>query len=281
MRDAQRRFLRHHPSVLAAGFAYFTIFSMIPFFVILLAVFGRIVGVSMARDELLNQMRIIISPEASDAAGAFLTAAVRLRTGAVTALSALLVIFGASRMFNHLQAAINMIWEIETPKGGIVRRFLRARAKSFAILVGVYGVMLIFFLFGLAAAAANVWIVKFLPGLGASPAWKSIHLFSAIVIPFGLFILIFKFIPTVKVRWGDAVAGAALTTALFSAARTGISLYLSMSHLQSIFGIAGSVIVIMIWFYFSSLILFYGAAFTREYGDRDLSRAHKFSVERP
>lgn len=278
--DAYHRLLSNNPSLLAAGFAYFTIFSMIPFFVILLAIFGRVVGVSTARVELLRQMGAIISPGAADAADAFLTAAVSLRTGAVTALSAILVLFGASRMFNHLQAAVNMIWDIAPPKLGVVRRFLRARAKSFAMLVGVYGVMFAFFVVGLAAAAANVWLVRYLPRLSGSMAWHGIHFFSSSVIPFMLFTLVFKFIPTTKVEWRDAAVGAALTTFLFSVARIAINFYMSMSHLRSIFGIAGSVIVMLIWVYFSSLILFYGASFTCVYAHRFESRARRPSAER-
>lgn len=275
MKDAYHRLLAHNPSLLAAAFAYFTIFSMIPFFVILLAVFGRVVGVSTAREHLLRQMSGIVSPEASEAAAAFLTAAVNLRIGAVTALSAILVLFGASRMFNHLQAAMNLIWEIAPPKVGIVRRFLRSRAKSLTMLAAVYGVMLLFFLFGLAAAAANVWLVRFLPRLAGSAAWHSIHFFSSVVIPFTLFVLAFKFIPNVKVPWRCAAVGGGFTVLLYSAARIAINLYLSASHLGSIFGIAGSVIAMLIWVYFSSLILFYGASFTCEYARRYPSRAER------
>jgi len=255
-------------STLGAALAYFMVFSIAPLLLLLLALAGLIYGPEDARGRLAGELENTLGPDAStavqdilrnmDASGA---TSVSLGVGAV------LLLFGASGVFAELQRALNAIWGVKPKPGfvGGVVGFLRGRFLSlgmvfgtcFLILAGlVLATSLTFVASHIRPPSDAVWSVKALSVAGS---------FSAVML---LFSLIYRYLPDAEVRWGDAVAGAVLTTTLYLVVRELLSLYFSRTKVATVYGAAGSLVVVLLWVYYSAQIFLFGAALCRARAER-------------
>lgn len=248
---------------LAGALAFYTLFSMAPLLIIVISITGMVFGEEAVRGEIASQIDQFIG---SDAAAMVQDAVRNSRIEEAGLLPTLLgvgaLLFGATTVFAQLQAALNSLWGVKArpSRRGIVV-FILSRLVSFGMVLVIGFLLLMSFLMTMAVGAmvqfAEDWIP--FPSLIAS----SLDLGISVVVAFLLFGLIFKVLPDVRLSWGNVAAGAALTAVLFVLGQYFISLYLTHAGPASTYGAAGSLVLILMWVYYSALIIFFGAAFTR------------------
>jgi membrane protein len=249
----------------AAGLAYYTVFSLAPLLLIAIAIAGAVFGEEAARGELVNQIRGLIGQEGAEAVQAMIQNARKPESGGTiaTLFGVIALLFGASGVFGQLQDALNTIWEVKPKPKQALRAFLQSRFLSFASVL-VIGFLL---LVSLVLSATLSGISAYFSGLIGN--WAILGEFLNFVISFGVITLliaaIYKFLPDVDVTWKDLWVGAAVTSLLFSLGKYFIGLYLGNSGVTSTYGAAGSLIVILIWVFYSAQIILLGAEFTQVY----------------
>jgi membrane protein len=176
------------------------------------------------------------------------------------------LLFGASAVFAHLQSMLNLIWEVEPKEGRGILGVIKSRFFSFTLVVGTGFLLLVSLVISTGLAALNTVIEAYIPG-GAVLAYAVNFLISFVVIT-GIFAMIYKLVPDAAVRWSDVWTGASLTALLFILGKFLIGLYLGHSSMASAYGAVGSILIILLWVYYSAQILFFGAEFTQVYARR-------------
>jgi membrane protein len=185
-------------------------------------------------------------------------------------LGIVVLLFGASGVFGELQGALNTIWEVAPKPGRGIWGTVRDRLFSFAMVMGVAFLLLVSLILSAALAAAGRFFERSLPG--GEAVWQIVNFVISFAVVSSLFAVTFKVVPDAKVRWRDVWIGAVVTAFLFSVGKFLIGLYLGKSTVASSYGAAGSIVLLVIWVYYSSLILFLGAEFTQVYAKRFGSR---------
>lgn len=258
-------------SVLASSLAYYTVFSLAPLLIILIAVLNLasgFLGQTFGQQELVDQLRGVFGDGVAD----FIKTIVEQRQGGTsgdvvaTVVGVVLLIVGATGVFVQLQNALNRIWDVRPDSKGGVVQLLRARLVSFALVVGI-GFLLIVSLVATALVDALSNSARtLLPGTDFvwSLAVEGVS-FVVLTLFFGV---LFKVLPDASVKWRDIWAGAAVTALLFVVGKTLIGLYLSKSAVASTYGSAGSLVVLLLWIFYSAQIFLFGAEFTRVYAER-------------
>jgi membrane protein len=254
-------------SRMGAALAFYTIFAIAPLFVIVLAMAGLWFGDEAARRELFGQVSGLVGSEGGEAIQALVSAAHKPKTGAwATVIALVTLLVGATGVFVQLQDALNSIWGVRRAPGRGMRNFIKDRLLSFALIVGIGFLLLV----SLVLSAGLAALGKYMGGLLPVPAtlWQGINF----VVSFGvitlLFAMIFKVLPDVKIAWRDVWIGAVITAFLFNLGKFLLGLYLGRSSVTSAYGAAGSLVVVLLWVYYSAQILFFGAKFTQLYSKR-------------
>jgi membrane protein len=256
-------------SQMAAALAYYTVFSLAPLLIIVIAVAGFFFGEEAARGEIVGQMRGLVG---TDGAAVIQTALENAhRPGSDSGLIASLIsiavlIFGASGVFVQLQESLNEIWDVDPEVQQGIGNMVRKRALSFAVVLSIGFLLLVSLVISAALSAVNNFATGLLPGLDA--VWGVVNILLAFVVTAVLFALIYKYLPDVDVTWHDVWIGAIITSILFAIGRHFIGLYLGNSSFGSTYGAAGSLVVLLAWIYYSIQILFFGAEFTQVYAHR-------------
>lgn len=262
----------HNASSLGAALAFYTIFSVAPILIIAVAIAGYVFGADAAQTEVLAQLRALTGDAGATAIRELLTSAhYSDKKGMAAAIGIVTLVVGATSVFGELQNALERIWETPPPAKSVGWwRFARGRVLSVGMVLGV-GFLLLVSLVGSAALAAfGGWLGAFLPQL------KIVLSLLDLVVSFGmtvlLFALIYRYVPREAIPWGDVWIGAAVTALLFTIGKSLIGVYLGKSSFNSAYGAAGSLIVLLLWIYYSAQIFLFGAEFTRvfayEYGSR-------------
>jgi membrane protein len=247
---------------LGAALAYYSVFSIAPLIVIVLAVAGLIFDRETATGRINDQLQDLLGKQAADGISQLLTSANKPTEGVLaTFLSTLVLLLGASGVFGELQSSLNTIWRVEPKPGRGILATIKARFLSFTMVLGTGFLLLVSLLLAAALSAIETWMKGFLP----ERAWllQLLHFGVSFGITTFLFALIFKVLPDVQIRWRDVWIGAVVTALLFSLGKYAIGLYLGRSAVASSYGAAGSFVVVLIWVYYSSQILFLGAEFTK------------------
>ncbi|PZV13593.1 MAG: ribonuclease BN [Leptolyngbya sp.] len=251
--------------VLAAALAYYTVFSLAPLLIIAIAIAGAVFGEEAARGELVRQIQGLVGKEGAEAVQAMIQNAHKPGSGGAiaTIVGVVLLMFGASGVFGQLQSALNTIWEVKPKPGQGIRSFLISRFLSFAMVLVIGFLLLVSLVLSSVLAAVSHIFNNLMPGL---PILGQVINF---LISFGvitvLFASIYKFLPDVKVPWKNLWVGAAVTAVLFNIGKLAIGLYLGNSSIGSAYGAAGSLVVVLIWVFYSAQILLIGAEFTQVY----------------
>ena len=250
---------------LGAALAYYTVFSLAPMMLVLLAIFGLIYGNSeVARREILHQLYSFLDRSSAKAVEDIAANAAKPAASLVaTVVGIAVAIFGASGVFGQLQDALNTIWGVKAKPGRSFASFLRARFLSFAMVAGVCFLLLVSLTASAVITALGGYFERILPGASAL-VW-TIHLALDIGIVTLLFAMIFKFLPDARLSWRDVRLGAALTAALFLAGKYALGFYLGSGGAGSPYGAAGSLITMLIWIYYAAQIVLFGAEFTQVY----------------
>jgi membrane protein len=250
-----------------AALSFFTVLSLSPLLILVTVLSSFGFGQEAASGHLVSQIRGLIGIEGAQFIQSLITNAYKSDSNVLAAIfSAVMLLVGASAVFISLRDSLNTIWRIQQKPMGIVRAFLRGRFLSFAMIVGIGFLLLVSLILSAALAAMSDYLRNVLAILaGLMSVLDFIISFVGITV---MFALIFKFLPAATLRWKDVWIGAAVTSLLFSIGKLVIGLYLGNGAIGSTFGAASSLVIIMLWAYYSSQIILFGAEFTRLYAMR-------------
>lgn len=269
-KDALKEFFSDRATLYAAALAYYTVFSLAPLLVFITSLAGLFIGRANATDQLALQLQYVVGPDLAEFIGEAVDALTDQTTSATaTLVSVVLLIFGASGLFRNLKTAINLIWGIIDVRPQNAREWLiliRYRAIPF-LMVFLFGFLLAMLVMiqAILSAVSTRFEVLY-PAVGELA--PQIGLLLLPVLTFITFLLIFKFLPDAHSRWRDVAVGAAVTTVFFLISRVLLEVVLSFSNTGSIYGAAGSVVIMLFWVYYSAQILLFGAEFTQLYALR-------------
>lgn len=254
---------------LGAALAYYTVFSLAPLILVLLAIVGVIFRDDPAGtwNKITEQMSYFLDPSAVQVVQSIAQKASEPGKSTIaTIIGVALAIFGASGVFGQLQDALNTIWGVKAKPGGGIWGFLRSRFLSFAMVAGVCFLLLVSLTLESLLKAFSHYVQTVLPG-GIVVALAVYFIFDFAVVVL-LFAMIFKFLPDVEIQWRDVWIGAVITAILFGIGKWLLGLYLGSGAAGSAYGAASSLITLLLWIYYSSQILLFGAEFTQVYAAR-------------
>ena len=267
---------------LGASLAYYTLFAIAPVLLVATAIAGMVFGAEAVRGEIVGQLDEVFGREGGLAVQSLLEGASQRHAGIVaTVIGSIAFIVAATSAFLELQVALNTIWRVKPKPGVHVREFLIDRLRSFGLVVAIGFLLLVSLAVTAALAALNAWLARLAPGFPT--VWSGISMLVSLVVTSGLFALLFRFLPDVRLRWKDVATGAVVTAVLFTIGQQVIGLYLGQSSIASTYGAAGSMMILLLWVYYSCQILLYGAEFTRVWAARHGARPkpEAFAVKDP
>jgi len=253
------------PFQLAAALSYYTLFSLAPLLLIAIGVAGLVFGREAAQNQIVETLQGMIGQDSAKAVQEMIQASSeKPKTGMLsTIIGFVALLFGAGGVVGQLQTSLNKVWEVTPKPGQGIWGFLRQRFFSFAMVLAIGFLLLVSLVVTAVLSSFTSMLSSFL-----GDATYVAHAID-IIVSFGfvtlLFALIYKYVPDVEIHWRDVWVGAALTSIMFTVGKYLIGLYIGTSGVNSTFGAAGSLITILVWVYYSSLIFFLGAEFTRVY----------------
>ncbi|MGL6215634.1 YihY/virulence factor BrkB family protein [Billgrantia desiderata] len=249
----------------AGSLAFYTLFSLAPTVIIAVAVIGIVFGEDAAQGQIVAQLQGTLGEEAARAVEQAVAASRIEQAGILpTLLGVGGLLVGATTVFAQMQFSLNTIWGVTAkPSRNSVLIFLKQRLLSLAVVLAIGFILLVSLLVGIMIRAMLQAVGDAMPLLGALTAGAEFLVAMAVIT--ALFATIFKVLPDVVLSWRDVLLGAVVTALLFAIGRSAIASYLAYNATASTYGAAGSVVMILLWVYYSSLILLFGAAFTRSY----------------
>lgn len=257
--------IESEPFQLAAALSYYTLFSLAPLLLIAIGVAGFVFGREAAQNQIVETLQGMIGQESAQTVQEMIQASnEKPKTGMLaTVIGFVALLFGAGGVVGQLQTSLNKIWEVTPKPGQGIWGFIRQRFFSFAMVLGI-GFLLLVSLVVTAVLSSFTGMLSSLLG-DATFVAHAVDLLVSFTFVTLLFALIYKYVPDIEIQWRDVWVGAALTAILFTIGKYLIGLYIGTSGVSSTFGAAGSMITILVWVYYSSLIFFLGAEFTRVY----------------
>ena len=258
------QWFNHNAFEMAAALAYYTLVSLAPLIIILIAIVGPFFGAAATESYIVGAIAGIAGEESARAVQAIVHNANQYGSGVLASVIGIgLLLLGAGAVVGQLQQSLNVIFGV-TPKPDIDWwAFIRARFFSYAMLLAIGFLLLVSLIVTTILSAISKYFGDLLPSLAL--IWPAVDLASSFVLVTLLFAMIYKILPDIHIAWGDALLGAALTSLLFSVGKLAIGLYLGRSTVAAAYGAAGSVVTIMLWVYYSALIVFFGAEITQLY----------------
>ena len=250
---------------LGASLAYYTLFAIAPVLLVAIAIAGAVFGEEAVRGEIVGQLDTLLGRDGAQAVQALLEGA-RRDTGDIlaTVFGGITFALAATGAFLELQTALNTIWRVKPKENVNIASFLWDRVRSFALVVAIGFLLLVSLAVSAALAALNTWLNRSLPGMPVT-LWSVVNLLLSLVVIGVLFAMLYRFLPDRRLEWRHVIVGALVTTVLFSIGKQVIGLYLGQSTTRSTYGAAGSVVVLLLWVYYSSQVVLLGAEFTRVY----------------
>ncbi len=252
----------------AASLAYYTVFALAPMLVLIISIFGRIFGRDAVTKQLFGQINGLVGNEAATQIQDMIKN-VRLSGDSIFAiiLSSVLVIIAATGIFGDVQDSINKIWGLKAKPKKAWWKLILNRIISFSMIISIGFIMLISLAMNYIVSLFSDYLKNRIPGSGALFIEIVNHLLAFIISTF-IFALIFKVLPDAKIKWRDVIRGAILTSILFTLGKLGIGYYIGKTDL-SVYGAAAAIIIVMLWVYYSAIIIYLGAAFTKVYVSKD------------
>jgi len=242
----------------SAAIAFYTMLSLAPLLVLILSLTNTFVETRAVKHELVNQVESIAGREAGRVVSAVIENVENSRPGKGRTLIGLsILLLGATAVFAQLQAALNKVWGVETRPGLYVWSFLATRVVAFGMVLAVGFLLLISVVVSAAIATISGHLAIQIP-LGFR-FWEFVDFGMTLLISTLLFLLLFRYIPDVRIAWEDILVGATITGLLFTLGKIFISQYLGRTSMSSVFGAAGSLVVMLFWIYYTSLIVLFGA----------------------
>ena len=248
---------------MGAALSYYMLFSIAPLLLIVISVAGMIFGDEAVRGELTGSLQFLMGEEGAKAIEGLLTSVSKPKEGIIATLIGIFVLLlGATTVFGELQNALDRIWRAPARKDASgLWRLLRSRLLSLGMILGIAFLLMVSLVFdAVLQALGKMW------GTGALKAFaQALNLMIGFAITTTVFAMIYKLMPRAKIAWHDVWVGALVTAVLFTLGKFLISLYIGRSAVASSFGAAGSLVVVMIWVYYSAQIFLLGAEFTWVY----------------
>ena len=252
---------------LAAALAYYTVFSLAPLLIIVIAIAGLVFGTEAAQGQIVAQLQSLIGKDGAETVQDLIVNASHPKSGMIaTLVGVATLLWGASNVFTNLKEALNTIWNVTPAPGRGIWGFLQDRVLSFAMILGIGFLLLVSLVISALLAAVSYW----LNGLLHLPVgiWQIVDFAISFGVVTLLFALIYKLLPDVNLAWNDVWIGAAITSVLFTIGKSLIGIYLGSSGIASTYGAAGSFVIILLWINYSAQILFLGAEFTQVWANR-------------
>jgi membrane protein len=261
---------------LAASLSFFTMLSLGPLLLITLRVVGIALGPEAAAGQLDLYLQQVVGPSGAEVLQEVIAAAGNddATGNLATAVSIGILIFGASYVFAELQDAMNTVWDVPTPEGWAVWHMIRNRLLAFAMVLSLAFLLLVSMVISSVMAALAAFVMPEPGRIG-----QAINFLISLAVTSGVFAILFKFIPDVKIRWRDVAPGAVITAVLFTIGQQLVGMYLGQATVVGLFGAAGSLVALLLWVFYTAMIMFFGAEFTKGYIDwrrgkqRAISRA--------
>ena len=252
---------------MGAALAFYTLFSIAPLLLIVLSITGFVFGAEAARGEIAGQLQNLMGEQSAMTVQALLQNVNKPTDGIVaTIIGIVLLLIGATSVFGELQTALDRIWRApERPPIRSILSFLRSRLLSFGMIFGIGFILMVSLVFNAALAAISQWWSLQYQFKEWLDVLNIVDLVFGFVMTTAMFALIYKVIPSVKIRWSEVWIGAFITAALFTLGKFLIGLYMAKSAVASGFGAAGSVVALLVWVYYSAQIFLLGAEFTWAY----------------
>jgi membrane protein len=262
LRTAGGNWVAHEGARLAASLSLYTLLSLAPLVILTIALTSFAFGRPAAQQAILHEVSSLVGEEGARAVEAVITYGKTPKgTGSASIAGIVILLFGASSVFGELQSALNKIWEAPSSLRKGLLGLVKSRLFSFAMVLAIGFLSLV----SLIASAAIATFGAYFSGVLPAPAWL-LHLTNALVSFLAIAILIaaiLKYVPDATIRWQDVWVGAVVTALLFSLGKAAIGLYLGTAAVGSAYGAAGSLVVIIVWVYYSAMIFYFGAEFTR------------------
>jgi membrane protein len=263
--QAALAWIQHDASTMGAALAFYTVFSVAPILILAIGVLGLVIGSETVQAGLLPQMQILFGDAGASAVQTLLLSATHMGNSRVaTLIGVATLLIGASSVFVELQNSLDRIWGVPArSKMSGFWQIIRARFLSLGLVFGVGFLLLVSLLVSTVLAALDAWIASFLG------EWRTVLLVAdltlSLTITTVLFALVYKYIPQAKMEWGDVWIGAVVAAALFNIGKLAIGYYLGRSAFTSNYGAAGSLLVLLLWAYYSAQIFLFGAEFTKAF----------------
>jgi membrane protein len=271
IRDSVLEWVNDRASRKGAALAFYTVFSLAPILVLAIAIAGFFFGEDAARGEIFTQVRELLGPEGARAVQALIQNANRPEAGALATLVGFVTLLvGATTALAELKDGLDQIWHAPPERTSGFWYFLRKRLLSVGLILSLGFLLLVsLVLSAVLAAISRTWGPQEMTTAMVLQALNALFSFGLVVL---LFAMIYKILPAVSIAWRDVIVGAVVTAALFSVGKIMIGLYLGNSAVASTYGAAGSIILVLIWVYYSTQIFLLGAEFTKVYAYRYGSR---------
>jgi membrane protein len=250
---------------LGASLSYYTLFALAPILIVAISIAGLVFGPEAVRGEIVGQIQGLVGREGARAVQAMLEGAAKPSNSVpATVIGVITFFLGATGAFLELQTALNAVWRVKPKEGqSFLRSLVLQRLISFGLVVGVGFLLLTSLLVSAGLAAANKYMGETFPA--AAIVWEAANVIVSLFVITLLFAMVYKVLPDVKLEWRDVWVGALVTAGLFTLGKFLIGLYLGTSSFASSYGAAGSVIVLLLWVYYTSQIILLGAEFTKSY----------------
>ncbi len=249
-----------------AALAYYTVLSLVPLLVVLITLIGVIFGREAAQKQILDQTTNLMGPQSGDAIEQMIEHATHPTTGTIAMLVGMAtLLLGASGVFAQLQDSLNTIWKVEPKEGRGLWGLIRDRFISISAVLGTGFLLLVSLVLSAALAAFGKWYSEWLPA--PEVVLQVLDIVISLLVIAGLFALMFKVLPDARIAWNDVWVGALLTAVLFMIGKFAIGLYLGKTDVGSAYGSAGSLVIMLVWVYYSAQIVLFGAEFTQVYAN--------------
>jgi membrane protein len=250
---------------LGASLAYYTLFSLAPILVIAIAIGGLVFGEEAVRGELVGQIQGLLGRRGAEGVQSLLEGAAQPASSIAASAAGIVTFFVTSTgAFLELQTALNLIWRVKpSSSGSFFKALVMQRLISFALVVALGFLLVTSLVVSAGLAAIHKYMGDTFPGVLV--LWEALNVVVSLGVITMLFAMVYKVLPDVKLAWRDVWVGGLVTAGLFTIGKLVIGLYLGTTSVASTYGAAGSVIVILVWVYYSAQIVLLGAEFTREY----------------
>ncbi len=266
LKETLSQWMNDQTSLMAAALAYYTVFSLAPLLIIVIAIAGSLLGEQAAEGELVAQIQGVIGKDGAQLIQTAIENASHLdpSQGPIpTLINISLLLSGATIVFGQLQKSLNTIWGVEPKPGNGVIDFLRKRLLSFSMVLVIAFLLLVSLVLSTSLMVLGNYLRDLIPGF--TYLWQVLNFIVSFGIITLLFAMIFKILPAAKIAWKDVWMGAAITAVLFNIGKSMLAFYLGHTSFASAYGAAGSLVIILIWVFYSAQILFLGAEFTQVY----------------